>query len=170
VKGENVMQDIDQIYEKYGKIVYKYVFCLTGNEDTTEEIVQDTFLVAIKDINKFRGECKVSTWLCQISKYIWYKKLKNEKLKKEISLDELENTLLIEETIEENLLNKEKKMQLFKKIQNFDEDTRNVMYLRILGNFEYTEIADILNKTSNWARVVFFRGKQKLKEELKNEK
>ena len=61
-------------------------------------------------------------------------------------------------------------MQLFKKIQNFDEDTRNVMYLRILGNFEYTEIADILNKTSNWARVVFFRGKQKLKEELKNEK
>ena len=48
MKGENVMQDIDQIYEKYGKIVYKYVFCLTGNEDTTEEIVQDTFLVAIK--------------------------------------------------------------------------------------------------------------------------
>ena len=169
------MQDIDKIYKKYGEIVYKYVFCLTGNEDTTEEIVQETFLVAVKDINKFRGECKISTWLCQISKYIWYKKLKKEKLKKEklkkeIPLDILQNTLFIEESIEENLLNKEKKIQLFKKLQNFDEDTKNVMYLRIFGNFEYNEIAEIMNKTSNWARVVFFRGKQKLKEELENEK
>ena len=164
------MQDMDTIYKKYGEIVYKYVFCLTGNEDITEEIVQETFLVAVKDINKFRGECKISTWLCQISKYIWYKKLKKEKSKKEIPLDLLQNTLCIEESIEENLWSKEKKIQLFKKLQNFDEDTKNVMYLRIFGNFEYNEIAEIMNKTSNWARVVFFRGKQKLKEELENEK
>ena len=164
------MQDMDTIYKKYGEIVYKYVFCLTGNEDITEEIVQETFLVAVKDINKFRGECKISTWLCQISKYIWYKKLKKEKSKKEIPLDLLQNTLCIEESIEENLWSKEKKIQLFKKLQNFDEDTKNVMYLRIFGNFEYNEIAEIMNKTPNWARVVFFRGKQKLKEELENEK
>lgn len=164
------MQDMDTIYKKYGEIVYKYVFCLTGNEDTTEEIVQETFLVAVKDINKFRGECKISTWLCQISKYIWYKKLKKEKIKKEIPLDILQNTLFIEESIEENFWNKEKKIELFKKLQNFDEDTKNVMYLRIFGNLEYNEIAEIMNKTSNWARVVFFRGKQKLKEELENEK
>lgn len=164
------MQDMDTIYKKYSEIVYKYVFCLTGNEDTTEEIVQETFLVAVKDINKFRGECKISTWLCQISKYIWYKKLKKEKIKKEIPLDILKNTLSIEESIEENFWNKEKKIELFKKLQNFDEDTKNVMYLRIFGNFEYNEIAEIMNKTSNWARVVFFRGKQKLKEELENEK
>ena len=164
------MQDMDTIYKKYGEIVYKYVFCLTGNKDTTEEIVQETFLVAVKDINKFKGECKISTWLCQISKYIWYKKLKKEKLKKEISLDILQNTLFIEESIEENFLNKEKKIELFKKLQNFDENTKNVMYLRIFGNFEYNEIAEIMNKTSNWTRVVFFRGKQKLKEELENEK
>ena len=164
------MQDMDTIYKKYGEIVYKYVFCLTGNEDTTEEIVQETFLVAVKDINKFRGECKISTWLCQISKYIWYKKLKKEKIKKEIPLDILKNTLSIEESIEENFWNKEKKIELFKKLQNFDEDTKNVMYLRIFGNFEYNEIAEIMNKTSNWTRVVFFRGKQKLKEELENEK
>lgn len=164
------MQDIDKIYKKYGEIVYKYIFCLTGNEDTTEEIVQETFLTAVKDINKFRGECKISTWLCQIGKYIWYKKLKKEKSQKEIPLDILQNTLIMEESIEENLCNKENKIKLFKKLQNFDEYTKNVMYLRIFGNFEYDEIAEIMNKTSNWARVVFFRGKQKLKEEFRNEK
>ena len=44
------------------------------------------------------------------------------------------------------------------------------MYLRIFGNLDYSEIADIMNKTQNWARVIFFRGKQKLKEEINNEK
>lgn len=163
------MQDISEIYKKYGEIVYKYVFCLTGNEDITKEIVQETFLVAVKDINKFRGECKISTWLCQISKYIWYNKLKKQKSKNEISLDTLQNTLFIEETLEENFCNKEQKILLFKKLQNLDEITKNVMYLRIFGGFEYSEIAEIMNKTPNWARVVFFRGKQKLKEELENE-
>lgn len=158
------MQNIDEMYNKYSGIVYKYVFCLTGNEDTAEEIVQETFLVAVRDINKFRGECKISTWLCQISKYIWYKRLKREK--KETPLDILQDSLLIEDSIEENFCDKENKIKLFKKLQELDEDTRNVMYLRIFGNFEYTEIAEIMNKTSNWARVVFFRGKQKLKEEI----
>ena len=160
------MQDIEEIYSKYGEIVYKYVFCLTGNEDTTEEIVQETFLVAVKDINKFRGECKISTWLCQISKYIWYRRLKKEKAKKEIPLNSLQNSLFIEDSIEQNFCDKENKIELFKKLQKLDEDTRNVMYLRIFGNFEYSEIAEIMNKTPNWARVVFFRGKQKLKEGL----
>ena len=160
------MQNIEEIYSKYSDIVYKYVFCLTGNEDITEEIVQETFLVAVKDINKFRGECKISTWLCQISKHIWYKKLKKEKTKKEISLENLQDTLIMEESLEEEFCNKANKIQLFKKLQNLDEETRNVMYLRIFGNFEYKEIAEIMNKSSNWARVVYFRGKQKLKEEI----
>ena len=60
---------------------------------------------------------------------------------------------------------KESKMELFKKIQKLDEETRNVIYLRIFGNLSYEEIGEIMNRTSSWARVVYFRGKQKLKEE-----
>lgn len=60
---------------------------------------------------------------------------------------------------------KESKIELFKKIQKLDEDTRNVIYLRIFGNLNYEEIGEIMNRTSSWARVVYFRGKQKLKEE-----
>ena len=33
------MQNMDEIYRKYSEFLYKYVFCLTGNEDITEEIV-----------------------------------------------------------------------------------------------------------------------------------
>ncbi len=163
------MQDIEEIYQKYAGIVYKYIFCLTENENLAEEIVQETFCVAIKNINKFRGESKISTWLCQIAKYIWYEKLRKQKKQKEIPIDELENMVLLENFVEEEIFQKEDKLELFKKIQKLDEQTRNVMYLRILGDLSYEEIGEVMGKTSNWARVVFFRGKQKIKEENENE-
>lgn len=131
----------------------------------SEEIAQDTFEIAIKNIDKFKGECKISTWLCQIAKYIWYNNLKKEKKKNNISFEEIQNTTISNEILEEKILEKQKKIDLFKKIQKLDEQTRNVIYLRILGDLDYKEIAEILNKTDTWARVTFFRGKQKLKEE-----
>ena len=91
VKGGKVMQNVEEIYSKYFKIVYKYIFCLTGNKELSEEIVQEAFLVAVKDINKFEGKSKITTWLCQIAKNIWYKQLKKEKRIKKISLSEIEN-------------------------------------------------------------------------------
>ena len=159
------MQDIENIYKEYAKTVYKYVFCLTGNKELSEEIVQETFVVAIKNIDKFKGDCKVSTWLCQIAKYIWYKILKKEKKEEKISFETVEDVVVSDMLLEEKVLEKQEKIEVFKKIQTLDEQTRTVMYLRILGNLEYNEIAEIMNKTPSWARVVFFRGKQKLKEE-----
>ena len=159
------MQDIENIYKEYAKTVYKYIFCLTGNKELSEEIVQETFVVAIKNIDKFKGDCKVSTWLCQIAKYIWYKILKKEKKEEKISFETVEDVVVSDMLLEEKVLEKQEKIEVFKKIQTLDEQTRTVMYLRILGNLEYNEIAEIMNKTPSWARVVFFRGKQKLKEE-----
>lgn len=161
------MQDIEEIYLKYSSTVYKYIFCLTRNEGLSEEIVQETFLVAVKDINKFKGDCKITTWLCQIAKYIWYQRLRRDKKYQEVSIEGIKDILPLDINIEEDLCEKEDKLDLFKKMQTLDEDTRNVMYLRILGNLDYNEIAEVMNKTANWARVTFFRGKQKIKEESK---
>lgn len=135
----------------------------------SEEIVQETFEVAIKNIDKFKGESKISTWLCQIAKYIWYKTLKKEKKIDNVSFESLEGMVLSNTILEEEVLEKQEKIEIFKRIQKLDEQTRNVMYLRILGNLDYKEIAEIMNKTPTWARVVFFRGKQKLKEEKEDE-
>ena len=115
MKGGKVMQNVEENYSKYFKIVYKYIFCLTGNKELSEEIVQEAFLVAVKDINKFEGKSKITTWLCQIAKNIWYKQLKKEKGIKKISLSEIENIAV--ESFEEKLYEKDEKLQWLKKIQ-----------------------------------------------------
>ena len=158
------MQNIEEIYNNYAQTVYKYIFCLTNNKEQTEDIVQETFLVAVKNIDKFRGESKISTWLCQIAKFILYKDIKKKNKQKNISLEEIESDLISEKSLEEDILLKEDRLELLKKIQHLNEETRSVMYLKLLGGLKNEEIAEIMNKTTNWVRVTFFRGKQKLKE------
>ena len=66
--------------------------------------------------------------------------------------------------IENEVFDGEEKLELYKRMQKLDEKTREVIYLRITGELSFKEIGNILNKTENWARVTFYRGKEKLKE------
>ena len=54
-------------FEEYGMFVFKYLMSLCGNADLAEELTQETFYRAIRSSGKFDGNCKVSTWLCQIA-------------------------------------------------------------------------------------------------------
>lgn len=160
------MQNIEEIYKEHSNAVYKYLFCLTGSEDLSEELTQETFAIAVKEIKKFKGNCKVSVWLCQIAKHLWYKELKK---KKNISIEEI-GDLQETETVEDFIFRKEDKIKLFKDIQKLDEKSRELIYLRMVGNLDFTEIGEILGKTPNWARVNFYRAKQKIREVNKNGK
>ncbi len=162
------MQNIEEIYKQYCNTVYKYLFCLTNNEAMSEDLTQETFAIAIKEINKFKGNCKVSVWLCQIAKHLCYKELK--KNNKNISIDEMPEEIQVLETTEEIICNNEEKIKLYKDIQKLDEQSKEVMYLRMTGNLNFIEIGEILGKTPNWARVTFYHAKQKIKEVNENGK
>lgn len=161
------MQNMDKIYEECFETVYKYLFCLTHNSDISEELTQETFYRAVKKIDTYNGKCKISVWLCQIAKHLWYNQCR--KNKRIVDTDE---TFDIEDpqNLEEQIIAGEEKVSLYKKMQNLDEKTREVMYLRITGELSFKEIGEILGKTENWARVTFYRGKSKLKEVDENEK
>ncbi len=157
------MQNIEEIYEEYFETVNKYLFCLTHNNDISEELTQETFYRAVKKINTYKGKCKMSVWLCQIAKNLWYDQCrKNKKLVNTKEADLLKVQAL--NTLEEQVILNDEKISLYKKMQGLDEKTREVMYLRITGELSFKEIGIILNKTENWARVTFYRGKNQLKE------
>ena len=157
------MQDMEKIYEEYFETVNKYLFCLTHNNDISEELTQETFYKAVKKIDTYKGECKMSVWLCQIAKNLWYDQCrKNKKFIDTKEVDLLNVQAL--NTLEEQVISNDEKISLYKKMQHLDEKTREVMYLRITGELSFKEIGIILNKTENWARVTFYRGKNQLKE------
>ena len=157
------MQDIEKIYEEYFETVNKYLFCLTHNSDISEELTQETFYKAVKKIDTYKGECKISVWLCQIAKNLWYDQCRKNKNIINIDENDLINKHMID-TLDEQIISNDEKILLYKKMQSLDEKTREVMYLRITGELSFKEIGIILDKTENWARVTFYRGKNKLKE------
>lgn len=77
-----------------------------------------------------------------------------------VPIDELE--LKDSKDIEEDYIINNHKLEIYKALQKLDDNTREVMYLRITGDLTFKEIGQILNKSENWARVTFFRGKKKL--------
>lgn len=157
------MQDIEKIYKEYFETVNKYLFCLTRNSDISEELTQETFYKAVKKINTYKGECKMSVWLCQIAKNLWIDQCRKNKKISNLSEEDLIN-ITEQKSLEEKIISDDEKISLYKRMQKLDEKTREVMYLRISGELTFKEIADILNKTETWARVTFYRCKNQLKE------
>ena len=159
------MNDFEKIYNDYFKIVYKYLLLLTNNVDIAEELAQETFYKAITKIHTFKGNSKVSTWLCKIAKNLLLNEIRHNKKLNIIPLDDnknLENSDIIDEFI---IFNEEKR-KLYDAIEKLDKNTRLVILCRIYGNFSFKEIGELFNKSENWARTIFFRGKAKLKEGL----
>lgn len=150
---------IDKMYRKNAAIVYKYLCGLTQDTELAEELTQETFFQAIKGIDRFRGDCKISVWLCQIGKNLWYKEIEKRSRHKTVELDD---RMPSDENIEHQCLAQLEKVEVFRLMHDLDDVTREVMYLRLAGDLQFSDIADILGKTESWARVTYYRGKQKI--------
>lgn len=163
------MLNIEEICNEYSNSIYKYLLCITKDEILAEDLTQETFLIAIKDIDRFRNECSINSWLCKIAKNLWYNHLRKKYRNNVISIENL--IIKDENSLEENFI--EKEMSIYKYLSKLKENEKKVIYFRISGELSFKEIGDILDKSETWARVTFYRGKEQLKkimmEDLKNE-
>lgn len=160
---------MEEIYKEYSKIIYNYLLSLSNNTDIAEELMQETFYSAVKNINSFRKESSVKTWLCKIAKNKWidyYKKLKKSN---EIKIEDLNESYLLTNSSEEDYLSKDELFNVYKKVHKLDEKSKEVVYLRIGTNLTFKEIGTIMGKSEEWAKITFYRAKIKLREDLKNE-
>lgn len=163
------MQNMRGAYEEYYQTVYKFLMGLTaGNHELAEELTQETFYRATKNIGKFRGDSKMSTWLCQIAKYAFYQYIDKKNRQKEVPLETVVD-IALEEEVEKSYIQNETKLSLYKKIQELESPMKDVVMLRLTGDLSFREIGDILGKSENWARVTFYRGKQILGRRLEND-
>ncbi len=157
------MTDFNEIYSQYFKDVHKYVLSLSKNEAVAEEITQETFFKALKSIDKFNGTCKVYVWLCQIAKNTYFSY--REKMKK-YSYDSDIEERVDDVNLDNRLFIAESAFEIHKALHNLDEPYKEVFTLRLFGELQFAQIAELFNKTESWARVTYHRAKIKLKEML----
>ena len=157
------MTDFDRAYRENAEIVYRYVFSLTRNADLAEEVTQQTFYEALRHPGNYRWDAALSTYLCGIAGNL---------MKKELARRAKENHVPIEDiadlpgggSAEDTAVGNLNRQDLFRRIHALPEKTREVVYLRLSGELPFSEIGAILGESETWARVTFYRAKQKLME------
>ena len=154
------MLNTDDIYKDHATIVFKFLISLCNDADTAEELTQETFYHAIKSAKRYDGSCKVSTWLCQIAKHLWYQEVDRRKRKGTAILDD--SIVSNQSGPEEKFCQVADKMQLIQAVHILDETDKEIVLLRLTGAFSFKEIGEIFNKNESWARVTFYRAKQKI--------
>lgn len=158
------MTDFGEIYTEYFSDVYKYVLSLSRDEIIAEEVTQETFFKALRHIGQFNGTCKLYVWLCQIAKNTYFSHYQKEK-RNVLGIDRGFSDLTSD--LETDYLNKDAARRLHIQLHNLKEPYKEVFTLRLFGELPFMQIGELFGKTDSWARLIFYRAKKQLQEEMK---
>lgn len=163
-RGGERLGNIEQLYQLYFKDVYLYLRAISKSEDIAEELTQETFFKALKAINKFRGDCDIRVWLCQIAKNTYFKYCeKNKKMVTEPMEENIQDTTI---SLEKEVVSRERVRVLKQLLKSMEEPYRKVFHLRVFGELSFREIGEACGRNENWARVTYYRAKNSLAKEM----
>lgn len=157
------MDSMEQIYKKHAQTVYSFLLVRTNQVELAEELTQETFYQAIRSLNQFKGNSSVSTWLCAIAKNVWKTYL--QKHNKEDCREDVE--VGTTHSAEQEVFVNWDKVEILKVLHRLEDPIREVMYLRLIANLSFREIGEIMARTETWARVNYYRGKEKIVQEVR---
>lgn len=159
-------KELDEIYRLYAADVYRYIWGMCRNEALAEDILQDTMLKAVSSIDKFRGDSSVKTWLFGIAKNLYLNHAKRSD-NNNLALDEAVNPS--GEALEEQFCDTAQALHIHKLLHGLEEPYKEVFSLRVFAELKFDDIGGIFGKSANWARVTFFRAKEKILDIMKSE-
>lgn len=152
-------KEFDEIYRLYADDIYRFLLKLTQNEAISQDILQETLLKAIISADKFKENCSIKTWLCTIAKNEYYNYLKRSD-NKNLALDE--DLQSHENTLDNYFSDRMQALELHSVLHNLEEPYKEIFTLRVFAELKFYEIGKIFGKSENWARVTFFRAKEKI--------
>lgn len=161
------MAEVEQIYEQYFQDVYLFALSLSRNTQIAEEITQETFVKAVKNINQFKGNCKISVWLCQIAKNTYFTYM--EKQKRREPAEPQEKLQASSLNLEQKLIDKTEALRIHKLLHSLKEPYKEVFTLRVFGELSFDHISQIFGKTESWARVTYHRARNIIQDLLMEE-
>ena len=158
-----------KLYETYQPDIYRFLLRISGGEPLiAEELTQETFYQAFLSFGRFRGECTVKTWLCQIAKNVYGKYVRRESRQRSIAEREAsapEETSFVTDEAEQ----REQFRAVRAAMQTLAEPMRTVAEYRFCSGLSYAEIAQLTGVRAETAAVMCSRARQKLRQILREE-
>jgi RNA polymerase sigma factor (sigma-70 family) len=165
-KGDRRAQT--EVYRLYYKAMYNTSLRIVGNTAEAEDVMQEAFFKAFRNIQSYRGEVSFGAWLKRIVINQSIDALRS-RIKTESSIDQMPDTP--DEMIdwEGNVAETELQVKRIREaIMRLPEGYRVVLSLHLLEGYDHEEIASILGIAGSTSRSQYIRAKQKLLEALKS--
>lgn len=164
------MTDFEKLYRTYFSDVYLYILRLSGNEHTAEEITSETFFYALQSIDRFRGDCDVRVWLCQIAKNRYYTYIRKNSRTESADENTMQEIPDLSPNVAEEYARHEEIEEIQKILHDVSDPYKEVFMWRVYAQLSFRQIAQIFGKTENWACVTYHRARKMIQRRLEEEK
>jgi RNA polymerase sigma factor (sigma-70 family) len=148
-----------KIFEANSKKIYHLCYGYTGDDDAANDLLQETFLKVWQNLDKFRNQAMISTWIYRIAVNTCLTYLRSEKRQAKEEL-----TPELEETRSEEFSEKNEQVALLYKCISKLEESERIIITMVLDEVPYNEIAEISGISEGNLRVKVHRIKQRLTE------
>lgn len=166
-----------RIMEKYEKPLFFHVYKMVKDRNQVEDIVQEAFMKAFKNLESYNTNYAFSTWLYRITTnhtidYLRKKKLKTTSIHNPIKTKdgEMEIEISGDSKTDRQVIRKERKQIINNAIQNLPEKYRVVIEMRHLQELSYQEISDELDLPLGTVKAHIFRAREMLYKALIDKK
>lgn len=168
----------DELVNRYIDRIYALCFRITKNKEITEDVVQEIFVTLSQKLHTFRAESSFSTWLYRISTNAALMKIRKEKrhINEEISEDIIFDNGNTKKFVyvakdsskrpDDYILKKEAEQTFNNALNKLPETYRLVIHLKDIDGFSYSQIANILNISTQAVKSRIHRARLVLREDL----
>ena len=157
------MRELERLLEEHAAMLYGYLLRLTeGDRHLADDLAQETFLRALTLRARYRGEGPFGAWLCGIARNLWRQELQR---RRRHPTEPLGETLAAPDDPAAAAEAAEQRVRIYRALHRLPEPYREVALLRLTGGLAFREIGEIMGKSENWARVTFFRARERLQKE-----
>ena len=160
--------DAEKLYMDYFSVVYRYILSISKDPLTAEEITQETFFKALKNIDSLRSDESAKAWLCKIAKNEYLDFARRRARSASLSADSKTNAAAAASSPEDEFISGLDAKAAHRALHGLSEPYKEVFTLRTFGDMSFSDIGELFGKTDSWARVTFHRARLMIMEELKN--
>jgi RNA polymerase sigma-70 factor (ECF subfamily) len=160
---------IERLFRTYAPVVEAVIDRLVGPTPDFEDLVQSTFLEAIGSISRFRGEAKLSTWLCQIAVHIANHHLRSGRVRRHVPLElvvdraEAGTSLLDPNNFDQTIDHRRLALRLHELLDRIAPKKRIALLLYVVEGRSIEEVAALMKATQTATRSRTFFARRELR-------
>ncbi len=167
-----------ELMNKYQKPLQYHVLKMVKDQEQVEDLVQEAFMKAFKNLNSYNTDYAFSTWIYRITTNHTIDYLRKKKLQT-TSIDEPRKTKDGELSMElpdqshmadRDIQRKQRKKIITKAIKNLPDKYRQVIEMRHLEELSYQEISEQLDLPLGTVKAHIFRAREMLYKSLKDKR